>query len=145
MYRSCVEPLRSRSPIENAEVNPNVAAETSPQTPTSYAVTAFSETAETLVATVLLPNKLAAAYPGQAVQVKVTGGAGALHNESLDGYIIRAGSAPQYTIALNGVEDLADEKPTVGTAGYYVKKGVLQDVDATGTEIAMVFATVTLV
>ncbi len=145
LYRRCVEPLRSRCPIENAEVNPNVVSETSPQTPTSYAVTASNAEASTLVATVLLPNKLAAAHPGQAVKVEVTG-AGVLDGEPLDGYIIRAGSAPQYTIALNGVTGLVAKKPgSVVAAGYYVDaNGVLQYFDADGDETPMVFAEVTL-
>ena len=96
------------------------------------------------MATVLLPNKLAAAHPGQAVKVEVTG-AGVLDGEPLDGYIIRAGSAPQYTIALTGVTGLVAAKPTAGTAGYYVKEGVLKAVVEAGTETSMVFATVTLV
>lgn len=67
-----------------------------------------------------------------------------MSGEPLDGYIIRAGSAPQYTIALNGVEGLVAAKPASGTPGYYVKEGVLQYFDADGDETPMVFAEVTL-
>ena len=129
LYRRCVEPLRSRCPIENAEVNPNVGRRKPvlrrrPHTRSRPLMRRRS----TLVATVLLPNKLAAAHPGQAVKVEVTG-AGDLNGEPLDGYIIRAGSAPQYTIALNGVEGLVAKKPTQGQRGI-TSTGVLQDVVA---------------
>lgn len=143
LYRRCVEPLKSRCPVANSDVNYDMGD--SPQESSSYTVTSSVAADDTLNATVLLPTKLGDAYPGNAITIEVTG-AGPLDGTDLSGYIMRVASTPEYAVALSGVTGLVAADPGVGgeSTGYYIADGVLTYRD--DTEVTpMVFATFTLV
>ena len=99
LYRRCTESLRSRCPVDNADVDPDTT--TGAVAVSSYVASASAaEIAnDSLTVVAKLAAKLTDAGPGTPVTAVFTG-EGALNNADVSGYVVRCASAPSYTLAL---------------------------------------------
>lgn len=126
LYRRCTESLRSRCPVDNADVDPDT---TTGAVAASFYVASASAAEianDSLTVVVKLAAKLTDAGPGTSVTAVFTGGGG-LNSRDVPGYVVRCASAPSYTLALL-LSDLASvvAEDDAGETDYFVDSdGVL--------------------
>jgi hypothetical protein len=120
LYRRCTESIRSRCPVDNADVNPDIAQGGSADA-ADYTASGADTSADTFTLTAVLEKKLQEAPPGKTVQATFSGLA---EDVVVEGYLTKTSAAPTYTIFItaSGVMDIV----AVGSAGYYVEDGVLK-------------------
>ncbi|MBM4043564.1 MAG: hypothetical protein FJ279_00470 [Planctomycetes bacterium] len=137
LYRRCAEAIRSRCPLDNAEVNPDTMVGSSADA-VSCVGSAANATADTFTAVVTLAKKLVDAPVGKLVTLTFSGLA---EDVAVSGYLVKTSAAPVYTIHVtaSGVMDILAAAPSNGTAGYYLVSGVLthKAVDTTVTLLTL--------
>jgi len=138
LYRRCTEPIRSRCPVDNADVNPDVAVGSSANG-LSHVASAADNTADTFTLVAKLDKKLAEAPVGAAVTVTFSG---LEADVEVPGYLVQTSTAPTYTIFVtgSGVTDMV----AAGNAGYYIVSGILTNKAGGGTVTPMVLKSVSL-
>lgn len=118
LYRRCSQTIRSRCPVDNAYINPDIATGT-------VAAAAYSAddgntlVGESLTLTPTLLKKLADGSVGKAVTLKFTGAGALAAAGGVQGFIIGSSSAPTYTVVLPTALAVAAPGST-GVEGYYV-------------------------
>lgn len=138
LYRRCTEPIRSRCPVDNADVNPDTMTGTSADA-VSYVASGVDATANSFTVVATLAKKLVDAPAGKTVTLSFTGLAQAV---TVTGYLTKTSTAPTYTIhvAADGVMDVV---AAAGT-GYYLVSGVLTNQTAEAVVTPMVLDSVSL-
>lgn len=120
LYRRCTEPIRSRCPVDNTDVNPDTATGGSADG-VSYVASGADATANSFALAATLDKKLVDAAVGSAVTVTF---AGLASDVEVTGYLLKASTAPVYQIfiAADGVMDVV----AAAGPGYYIDSGVLK-------------------
>ena len=138
LYRRCTEPIRSRCPVDNADVNPDTQVGTSADG-VAYTASAASASADTFMLTATLAKTLTDAPVGSLVTVTFGGLASPVE---VSGYLVKTSTANTYQIFVtaSGVMDIL---ATAGT-GYYLVDGVLTNKTAENVVTAMTLTSVSL-
>jgi hypothetical protein len=123
LYRRCVQGIKTRCPVDNALVNPDVSVSTTANV-ASYVASGESAAADALTLTVVAAKMLQQIAPGGEVSVTMNNGA---DDVVLPAVVIQTAAAPTYQLYVmgTGVIDIV----AVGAAAdgkYCVEGGVLK-------------------
>lgn len=123
LYRRCTEAIKTRCPVDNATVNPDVSVG-STATVATYVASGESTTADAFTLSVVAANMLQQIAPGIEISVTMNNGA---DDVVLPAVVIKTATAPTYQLYVmgTGVIDLV----AVGSAAdtkYCVEGGVLK-------------------
>jgi len=139
LYRRCTDSIRSRCPVDNADVNPDTMTGSTSDA-VSYVASAQNVTTNSFTVVAKLEKKLVDAPVGSAVTLTFSGLA---ETVAVPGYLTTTSTANKYTIfvAADGVMDIV----AIDAAGYYVSAlGVLTNKAGGGAVTAMVLDSVAL-
>jgi len=123
LYRRCVEGIKTRCPVDNASVNPDVTAGTT-ATVATYVASEGDVAADALMLSVVAANMLQQIACGNEVSVTINNGA---DDVAIPAIVIKTSTAPTYQLYMTGsgvidlvaVGDAADTK-------YCIESGVLK-------------------
>jgi len=139
LYRRCTQSIRSRCPVDNADVDPD--AQTGAVAAVGYAAVS-TDVGVSAVITATLAGKVSDCGPGTAVTVVFTEGTGAA-GATFTGYVLRSDSAPKYTIQLNSASFVADTDGVATDDGYHINADGTLSQFTTDTSTALAISTVT--
>lgn len=143
LYRRCTQALKSRAPVDNIDINPDV--KTGAVVASSCVLSGGNTTALTARAAIGLANQVLGARPGSTVTLAFTG-EGATTNPTFEAYLLQTAGAPSYQAQIVGLTGLAAALPTGATAGYWINNGKLAYKAADpATSVDLTLATATLV
>lgn len=104
LYRRCTESIKSRCPVDNAEINPDVAAGAS-TTVASYLVSDGDVAADGFMLTAVMTQNLTELSPGKEVTVTIDNGTA---DVAIPAIVVKVSSSPtcQFYVTGSGVIDL---------------------------------------
>jgi hypothetical protein len=140
LYRRCVEAVRSRCPIDNAEVNPDTATGVS-STALVYTASVPDATANSFTVATTLAGTLTDMPAGATANLTFTGVEPAV---VLTGYAVSTASAPTYEfhVAGDGVIDLVTLTNAAATKYHITALGKLAYTPAEGSAVELTLTTV---
>lgn len=135
LYRRCTQPIRTRCPVDNADVNPDTATGTSSDA-LVYTASAPDAANDSFSVAVTLEKSLQDLPPGATATLNFSGGAEPL---ALTGYAVKTSSAPTYEfhVAGSGVIDLVLAANAAANKYHIGADGKLYQTPAEGAAVQL--------